>query len=110
VQRVRFWKSRIPVAEGYNSYVQWFSFRIYRRTQRLDISHHLGAPLPMLVRGIYYEGWRIAGKPTKDRHIDEFIGHVLKKLPPQFPVDALTVSRGVFEGSGKNSIRASLQN
>ena len=82
---------------GYNSYVQWFSFRIYRRTQRLDISHHLGAQLPMLVRGIYYEGWRIAGKPTKDRHIDEFIGHVLKKLPPQFPVDALTVSRGVFE-------------
>jgi uncharacterized protein (DUF2267 family) len=62
-----------------------------------EVAVHLGAQLPMLVRGIYYEGWRIAGKPTKDRHVDEFAGHVLKELPPQFPVDALTASRGVFE-------------
>lgn len=62
-----------------------------------EVAVHFGAQLPMLVRGIYYEGWRIAGKPVKDRHIDEFAGHVLKELPPPFPVDALTVSRGVFE-------------
>ena len=28
---------------------------------------HLGAQLPMLLRGLYYEGWHMAGKPTKDR-------------------------------------------
>ena len=60
-------------------------------------SRFISAPSFRLVRGIYYEGWRIAGKPMKDRHIDEFAGHVLKELPPPFPVDALTVSRGVFE-------------
>lgn len=27
---------------------------------------HFGAQLPMVVRGLYYEGWRIAGKPRGD--------------------------------------------
>ena len=62
-----------------------------------EVAVHLGAQLPMLVRGFYYEGWRMAGKPTKDRHAEEFADHVLQALPPQFPLDPLTVSRGVFE-------------
>ena len=28
---------------------------------------HLGAQLPLLVRGIFYDGWRIAGKPSDER-------------------------------------------
>ena len=28
---------------------------------------HLGAQLPMLVRGLYFEAWHLAGKPRKDR-------------------------------------------
>ena len=58
---------------------------------------HLGAELPMLLRGVYYEGWHMAGKPTKDRSAQEFADRVLKELPPQFPIDPLTVTRGVFE-------------
>ena len=62
-----------------------------------EVAVHLGAQLPMLVRGIYYEGWHMAGKPTKERNAQEFADHVLKGLPPQFPMDPLTVTRGVFE-------------
>ncbi len=36
---------------------------------------HLGAQLPMLVRGLYYEGWHNGGF-TKERHEAEFIAHV----------------------------------
>jgi uncharacterized protein (DUF2267 family) len=46
---------------------------------------------------IYYEGWHIAGKPTKDRNAREFADHVRRELPAQFPMDPLTVTRGVFE-------------
>ena len=32
----------------------------------------LGAQLPMLIRGFYYEGWTLKQKPTKERHKTEF--------------------------------------
>jgi uncharacterized protein (DUF2267 family) len=58
---------------------------------------HLGAQLPMMVRGLYYEGWHMGGKPTADRGIQEFANHVREQLPPQFTMDPLTVTRGVFK-------------
>jgi uncharacterized protein (DUF2267 family) len=57
---------------------------------------HLGAQLPMVLRGLFYEGWRIAGKPTKDHSVSEFCAHVERELPPGFPMDGLTVTRGIF--------------
>ena len=57
----------------------------------------LGAQLPILVRGIYYEGWHVAATPTWERHVEDFAEHVLSELPREIPVDALTVARGVLE-------------
>jgi uncharacterized protein (DUF2267 family) len=62
-----------------------------------EMAVHLGAQLPPLVRGIYYEGWHMAGKPTKDRSVQEFADHVRERLPPRFPMDPVTVSKGVFK-------------
>ena len=36
-----------------------------------EVAVHLGAQLPMLVRGLYYEGWHMAGKPTKERSVED---------------------------------------
>lgn len=49
---------------------------------------HLGAQLPILVRGIYYEGWRLSGRPADERQPSEFATLVEAQLPPQFPRDA----------------------
>jgi uncharacterized protein (DUF2267 family) len=57
---------------------------------------HLGAQLPMVIRGLFYEGWRIAGKPTDEHSVDAFCEHVAKELPPGFPMDPLTVTKGVL--------------
>lgn len=57
---------------------------------------HLGAQLPALVRGIYYAGWRPAGKPDVERRLDAFEAHVARELPPGFPVDAGAAARAVF--------------
>jgi uncharacterized protein (DUF2267 family) len=41
----------------------------------------LGAQLPMLVRGFYYDGWTLEGKPRRYRHKDEFLAQVAAEAP-----------------------------
>lgn len=62
-----------------------------------EVAIKLGAELPILVRGIYYEGWHAAGTPTRERHVEDFAEQILSELPRQFSVDGLSVARGVFE-------------
>jgi uncharacterized protein (DUF2267 family) len=40
----------------------------------------LGAQLPLLVRGLYYEGWRPAAEPWKERHRAAFLGRVAHEM------------------------------
>lgn len=54
---------------------------------------HLGAQLPMLLRGLYYEGWDPSGKPTKERHEAQFLARVGEELPR---ADEAEVEQGVY--------------
>jgi uncharacterized protein (DUF2267 family) len=36
----------------------------------------LGAQLPLIIRGAYYEGWHPAGKPLKYRRREDFLNHL----------------------------------
>ena len=58
---------------------------------------HLSAQLPLLIRGIYFEGWHPAGKPNKDRSIDEFLKHVRERLGGIEPINAESATRSVFK-------------
>jgi uncharacterized protein (DUF2267 family) len=56
----------------------------------------LGAQLPLLIRGIYYEGWSPHATPPRARHIEEFLGLIERsmaaanaKIEPQQVVDAV---------------------
>jgi uncharacterized protein (DUF2267 family) len=55
----------------------------------------LAAQLPLLVRGIYYEGWHPAGKPTRERKKEQFLAHVAQAFRDD-PVDPEKVTRAVF--------------
>lgn len=50
----------------------------------VDELAQLGAQLPTLIRGYYYEGWNPAHAPVKYRHISEF----LERIRNEFPADA----------------------
>jgi len=60
---------------------------------------HLGAQLPMLVRGIYFEGWRMVDTPRKERHLEQFLERVLGGVENATtgPVDPERIARAVFE-------------
>lgn len=37
---------------------------------------HLGAQLPMLIRGLYYDGWHMRDKPRAERTRGAFLAHI----------------------------------
>jgi uncharacterized protein (DUF2267 family) len=41
---------------------------------------NLGAQLPLLLRGCYYEGWKPSRKPGEDRTKEQFLSHVAREL------------------------------
>lgn len=62
-----------------------------------DEAVHLGAQLPMLVRGFYYEGWRPSETPKKERHREQFLEHVREAFPrDEEEIDSERVARAVF--------------
>jgi uncharacterized protein (DUF2267 family) len=58
---------------------------------------HLGAQLPTLIRGIFFENWHMPGTPTKERHLEPFLDHVKAAIPRSFDLDAEDAARAVFE-------------
>jgi uncharacterized protein (DUF2267 family) len=56
---------------------------------------HLGAQLPMLLRGAYYEGWRLADT-THERHAEHYLNHVDSNLPRNSAFDASEVALATF--------------
>ena len=62
----------------------------------LENAVHLGAQLPMLLRGAYYEGWHPAGTPTRERRLADFIDHVAEQLPPKTTINPGEAARASF--------------
>lgn len=66
---------------------------------RLPVSAaaHLGAQLPMLLRGVYYEGWRPAATPTDERTAAQFKAHATALFEHTAGADPDAIVTAVFE-------------
>jgi uncharacterized protein (DUF2267 family) len=58
---------------------------------------HLGAQLPTLVRGIYYDGWRFANDPGDIRSRAEMIERVQRELGTDRRLSAVAVLSAVID-------------
>ena len=57
----------------------------------------LGAQLPLLVRGLYFEGWRPAAEPWKERHAAGFLERIERELGGYADLrDPESVAKAVF--------------
>lgn len=102
VQQTNLWLKAIQ--ERLGSEDRHFAYLALRGTlhalrDRLppELAVHLGAQLPMLVRGFYYEEWHPAGTPTRERRLDEFLDKVAKVFVREPPADIEAVARAVLE-------------
>ncbi|HLN27416.1 MAG TPA: DUF2267 domain-containing protein [Gemmataceae bacterium] len=68
----------------------------------VDQAAALGAQLPMLIRGFYYEGWHPAGTPTKERRRENFLAHIAGAFRDDPGIDTEDVARAVFQVIAKH--------
>jgi uncharacterized protein (DUF2267 family) len=71
--------------------------RALRDRLTVEETAQLGAQLPMLVRGFYFEGWDPTGKPVKERHLEQFLGRVGSYFKEDERVIPEEVARAVFK-------------
>jgi uncharacterized protein (DUF2267 family) len=57
----------------------------------------LGAQLPLVLRGVYYEGWTLHHDPTAIRDRAAMIERVQKELAPDVRLDPVNVLRATIE-------------
>lgn len=62
----------------------------------LDQAVHLGAQLPLLIRGFYYDGWDPQRNPSRERHVEDFLEHVQVNLRPNLRNDVKRVVQAVL--------------
>lgn len=100
VQKAHDWLNELGGALGTDN--KRLLYRALRSTlhalrDRLTLEEvaQLGAQLPMLLRGLYYEGWDPTGKPIRVRHKDEFLVPIANALAND-DVDAEEAARAVF--------------
>jgi uncharacterized protein (DUF2267 family) len=63
----------------------------------VDETVDLGAQLPMLVRGLYYEGWKPGNKPVKQRTKEDFLAQIAAALPGEPSSFSEDVAWAVFK-------------
>jgi uncharacterized protein (DUF2267 family) len=101
VQETNVWlKSLMQELQLYDGALAWtlFGATLHALRDRLQpqSAAHLGAQLPMLIRGLYYEHWPVAATPIKQRHKAAFLQHLATTFPPGSAADPERVARAVF--------------
>ena len=94
------WLEQIMVDLGPDRQIAWRALGAVLHTLRdrltLGLAVHLGAQLPMLVRGLYYDQWHPSDKPLKERTGEDFLKHVQERLAGVRPINVTTATQAVF--------------
>jgi uncharacterized protein (DUF2267 family) len=100
LQTTNIWLKEIMEVVGPDRQVAWrvLGAVLHRLRDRLSVDQaaHLGAEMPIVVRGLYYDQWHPAGKPERERRADEFVAHVAAALQDTRRVDPDDAARAMF--------------
>ena len=100
LQTTNIWLDEIMEAIGPDRRVAWkvLSTVLHKLRDRLpvELAAHLGAELPILVRGVYYDQYQPARQPSECRNFEEFAAEVQEWLGDTRPVNAQAAIAAVF--------------
>ncbi len=108
VQKTNVWLKEIMEETGVSRRRAYELLRavlqVLRDRLTVDEAAHLSAQLPMLVRGIFFEGWHPAGTPHKWRSLEEFLDEVRRRLGSAdvSDIDLEQAARSVFSVLGRH--------
>jgi uncharacterized protein (DUF2267 family) len=101
IQETNIWLGEIADDLSEDRHVAYRVLRavLHALRDRLTVEQaaHLSAQLPMLVRGIYYEGYHPAKTPTSIRSRSEFLAVVSEGLSDTRPIDLESACASVFD-------------
>lgn len=94
------WLTEIMADTGKERHVAWHALGTVLRAVRdrvtTGLAAHLGAQLPMLIRGLYYDQWNPAQEPAKWRSRDEFVRVIAAGFRGMETVDPALAAQAVF--------------
>jgi uncharacterized protein (DUF2267 family) len=62
----------------------------------VDQAAQLSAQLPLIIRGMFFEGWDPSSTPLRIRHRAEFLALVREKYAPREDISAEDIMRSLF--------------
>ena len=100
LETTHVWLNEICRDLGPDKQVAWkvLSTVLHKLRDRLTINlaAHLGAQLPLMVRGVYYDQFEPGRMPSDCRSRDEFVAEVAEWLSDTRPLDSEEAIRSVF--------------
>src|SRR5262245_52945741 len=101
IQKTNTWLNDVMYILGWQDrHAAYLALRATLRALRdrliVEEVAQLGAQLPMLIRGFYYEGWDPTGKPLRERHKEQFLAHIERQFRRDDRNDPEEVARAVF--------------
>lgn len=101
LETTHIWLKEITADLGPDKQVAWkvLSTVLHKLRDRLSINlaAHLGAQLPLLVRGVYYDQFEPQKMPSECRNREDFVAEVAEWLADTRPVNPEDAIRSVFK-------------
>lgn len=106
LQTTNMWLNEVAAEIGPDRQLAWHVLGVVLRALRdrlpADLAAHVGAELPLLIRGTYYDRYRPASQPQVMRSLDDFLDHIADELGDVRLVDAETAARAVFSAMNRH--------
>lgn len=100
LQKTNIWLNEISDDIGPDRQTAFHVLKAVLHTLRdrllADEAADLAAQLPLLIRGVYFDGWRPSASPNRKRTRKDFIERISSQLQDTRPIDPEDACRAVF--------------